>query len=48
MNTVKNFIDEFKAKGIRNTITETDIVSNYIKKTLEVKTYLPFAEKREL
>lgn len=47
-NTVKTFLDEFKSNGIRNTITETDIISNYIKKTLEVKKYLPFAEKREL
>jgi hypothetical protein len=45
---IKNFIEEFKAKRIRNTITEKDIVSNYIKSTLEVKDYVPFAEKREL
>lgn len=48
MNAVKNFIETFQKKGIRNTPTVTDIVSNYIKETLEVKTYLPFAEKREL
>ena len=46
--TIKNFLDEFRAKGIRNTITETDIVSKYIKRTLEVKDYVPFAEKRAL
>ena len=48
MSTVKNFIETLKAKGIRNTITDNSVVPNYIKKTLEVKDYIPFAEKREL
>lgn len=45
---VQNFINDFKSKKIMNTKIELDAVSKYIKKELEVKDYMPFAEKREL
>lgn len=46
--TIQNFIEEFKAKKIQNTKTDNTIVSAYIAKTLEIKNYIPFVEKREL
>lgn len=46
--TVKNFVEDFKAKKIMNTTINPNAVAEYIEKTLEVKKYLPFAEKREL
>lgn len=45
---VKTFIENFKAKKIMNTQIAPNAVSEYIKKELEVKSYVPFAEKREL
>ena len=48
MINVTNFIADFKAKKIMNTQIAPTAVADYIKKTLEVKDYLPFAEKREL
>ena len=45
---VVEFVNEFKAKKIVNTKMQPDAVSDYIRKELEVKTYVPFAEKREL
>lgn len=46
--TIKEFVDGFKAKKIMNTKLDPEAVSNYIKKELEVKDYVSFAEKREL
>ena len=48
MITVKQFIQDFKSKRIMNTKTDTTIVPNYIKETLEVKEYLPFNQKRAI
>lgn len=45
---VQNFINDFKSKKITNTKIAPDAVSEYIKKELEVKDYMPFIEKREL
>lgn len=41
---VKNFID----KKVMNTAINQNAVSDYLKKELEVKDYVPFAEKRNL
>ena len=41
---VKNFID----KKVMNTTINQNAVSDYLKKELEVKDYVPFAEKRDL
>lgn len=41
---VKNFID----KKVMNTAINQNAVSDYLKKELEVKDYVPFAEKRDL
>ena len=46
--TIENFIKEFKHKGIKNTNVNPNMVSDYIKKVLEVKETLPFREKRQL
>ena len=48
MATIKEFVDEFKNKKIMNTHISPNAVVEYIKKELEVKDYVPFAEKREL
>lgn len=45
---VNEFVQEFKNKKIINTRTDDTIVSKYIKDTLEIKTYLPFREKRKI
>jgi hypothetical protein len=41
---IQKFIENFKAKKLVN----ANAIAEYIKKELEVKDYLPFAEKREL
>lgn len=46
--TIKNFIEEFHAKKIMNTQIAPNAVADYLKKELEIKDYVPFAEKREL
>ena len=45
---VVEFVNEFKEKKIMNTKLNEHAVFDYIKEKLEVKTYVPFAEKREL
>ena len=37
--TIKEFINDFKSKKIMNTKIDTDAVSKYLKKELEIKTY---------
>lgn len=48
MSTVKNFIEDFKAKKIVNNKINEHAVEDYIRETLQVKGYIPFTEKREL
>ena len=45
---ITEFIENFKSKKVMNTQIVPNAVSEYIKKELEVKDYIPFAEKREL
>lgn len=45
---VKQFVDDFKSKNIINTHIAPNAVSDYLKKELEIKTYIPFMEKREI
>lgn len=45
---IAEFINEFKEKKIMNTQIKPNAISEYIKKTLEVKTYIPFKLKREI
>ena len=45
---ISEFIDNFKEKKIANNRLNEHAVSEYIKKELEVKDYMPFIEKREL
>ena len=46
--TVQEFVYEFKSKKIMNTHIAPNAVAEYIKRELEVKDYVPFAEKRTL
>lgn len=46
--TIKTFVENYKAKRFMNTKQGVDERVEWIKKELEVKEYLPFAEKREL
>jgi hypothetical protein len=45
---IMDFIKSFQNKNIVNTKVNPDAVGQYIKRELEVKSYIPFAEKREL
>lgn len=46
--TINEFIREFTAQNIKNTQVNPNAVGNFIREKLEVKTYLPFIEKRDL
>ena len=48
MITVQNFIEDFKSKKIQNTKTNENAVSDYLRSTLGIKTYIPFIIKREV
>lgn len=45
---IKEFIDAYKVSNVQNTRLNEHAVVDYLIKELEVKTYVPFAEKREL
>lgn len=45
---ILDFINEVKAQKIMNTQYQPHAVEKFIKEKLNVKTYVPFAEKREL
>lgn len=45
---IYEFIEGFKNDKVINTQIKPDAVSEYLKKKLEVKDYIPFVEKREL
>ncbi len=44
----KTFVDTFQSKKFMNTKTGLDEKSEYLKKELEIKTYIPFRQKREI
>lgn len=44
--TIKEFIQDFKAKKIVNNQINPTAIEDYIRKTLEVREYVPFAEKQ--
>jgi hypothetical protein len=48
MTTVKNFVENYKAKRFMNTKQGVDERVEWIRKELEVKEYLPFREKRQI
>jgi hypothetical protein len=48
MSTVKQFIEEFQEKKIQNTKVKENAVSDYLKESLDIKTYLPFRLKRQI
>ena len=45
---IKEFVENFKAKKVMNTQIAPNAVGEYLKKELEIKTYLPFRTKREI
>ena len=45
---IADFIQEFKDKKIMNSPIAPNAVAEYLKQTLSIKDYVPFAEKREL
>lgn len=45
---VQEFVEKFKKNKIANTKTDNTVVSNFIKKELEVREYVPFKEKRAI
>lgn len=45
---INEFVQNFKDAKVQNTKINEHAISDYLKKTLEVKDYVPFAEKREL
>lgn len=45
---ILDLIQDFKAKKVINTQIKPNAVCEYLKEKLEVKDYLPFAEKRDL
>ena len=48
MANVKSFIEKFQNDKVVNTKIAPDVVSNYLKKELDIKTYIPFRVKREI
>ena len=46
--TIKEFIKKFTDKKISNNKINEHAVSDYLKKELEIKTYVPFREKRKI
>lgn len=46
--TVKNFIEEFKNKKIMDTHVNPNAVSEYLNKTLEIKNYISFSDKKQI
>ena len=48
MANVQSFIEKFNNDKVSNTKLAPNAVSEYLKKELEVKDYVPFVEKREL
>ena len=48
MSNVKNFIEKFQNDKVMNSKINANAVSDYLKKELEIKTYIPFRAKREI
>ena len=46
--TIQNFIKEFQKNNVVNTPLHPNAISEYLRSKLEIKDYVPFAEKREL
>ena len=46
--TIQEFVKDFQDKKIQNTKINEHAVSDYLKKELEIKTYLPFRDKRAI
>ena len=45
---ILDFVNEFKSKKVMNTTLNPNGISDYIRKELEVKDYIPFVEKQSV
>ena len=45
---ISEFITDYKTKKVTNTQIKPNAVSEYLKKTLEIREYIPFKKKREI
>lgn len=45
---IKEFVDAYKAKKFMNIKTAAEEKSEWLRKELEIKTYIPFKQKREI
>jgi hypothetical protein len=45
---IQDFINKFKNDKVTNNKINPNAVSDYLKKELEIKTYIPFRDKREI
>lgn len=45
---ILDFVNEFKSKKVMNTTLNPNGISDYIRKELEVKDYIPFVEKQSI
>lgn len=43
---ISEFVEQFKQKNIQNSKVAPNAISEYIRKTIEIKTYIPFATKK--
>lgn len=48
MKTIREFCEAYKAKNFMNTKQGLDAKSEWIRKELEIKQYIPFREKRKI
>lgn len=46
--TIKEFVENYKAKNFMNTKQGMDEKSEWLRKELEIKSYIPFREKRQI
>lgn len=45
---ITEFVENFKNAKVQNTKINPDVVGEWIRKNLEIKTYIPFRKKREI
>lgn len=45
---ITEFVENFKNAKVQNTRVNPDAVGEWVRKNLEIKTYIPFREKREI
>jgi hypothetical protein len=46
--TIREFIEKYKSSKVQNSKANPNAVSEYLRKELEIKTYIPFKTKRQI